>query len=108
MEQSQLMKGILEGCILKLIDKEEIYGYEIVRQLQEYGFTEVREGTLYPLLLRLEKKKLIQAVYKPSPLGPSRKYYSLTAEGEAYMKEFYNSFRNVCNSVDELWKGDQL
>ena len=61
------MKGILEGCILKIIGRRETYGYDIVSQLQDNGFTEAREGTLYPLLLRLEKKALITATYKPPP-----------------------------------------
>ena len=56
MDKSQLMKGILESCILKIISQSETYGYEIVDRLQENGFREVKEGTLYPLLLRLEKK----------------------------------------------------
>ena len=85
MDKAQLMKGILEGCILKIIDQEETYGYEIVTRLQDYGFTDAKEGTLYPLLLRLEKKKLIQGVFKESPLGPKRKYYTLTQDGEMYV-----------------------
>lgn len=104
MDKSQLMKGILEGCILKIIDQTETYGYEIVVKLQENGFTEVREGTLYPLLLRLEKKKLIAATYKPSPLGPSRKYYSLTRDGRTYLKEFYTSWMDVYHSVEHIFK----
>ena len=59
MDRSQMMKGILEGCILKVIGDKETYGYEIVDQMQKYGFEEMKEGTLYPLLLRLEKKKYI-------------------------------------------------
>lgn len=55
MDKAQLLKGILEGCILKIIDNHETYGYEIVTKLQEYGFSDAKEGTLYPLLLRLEK-----------------------------------------------------
>ncbi len=89
MDKAQLMKGILEGCILKIIDQEETYGYEIVTRLQDYGFTDAKEGTLYPLLLRLEKKKLIQGVFKESPLGPKRKYYTLTQDGEMYLSRFY-------------------
>ncbi len=104
MDRSQLMKGILEGCILKIIDDSETYGYEIVNKLQEKGFREVKEGTLYPLLLRLEKKKLIQAAYKPSPLGPSRKYYSLTAEGRSYVDDFYESWLLINKSIREIFK----
>ena len=66
MDKAQLMKGILEGCILKIIDQEETYGYEIVTRLQDYGFSDAKEGTLYPLLLRLEKKKLIKGTFRKS------------------------------------------
>lgn len=104
MDKSQLMKGILEGCILKIIDQTETYGYGIVNQLQQNGFQEVREGTLYPLLLRLEKKNLITAIYKPSPLGPSRKYYSLTQEGKEYVAVFYKSWQDICHSVDLIFE----
>lgn len=102
------MKGILEGCILKIIGSSETYGYEIVSRLQEKGFREVREGTLYPLLLRLEKKCLIQAVYKPSPLGPSRKYYSLTEDGKDYVETFYKNWLDICQSVQEIFKEESL
>ena len=104
MDKTQLMKGILEGCILKIIEQTETYGYDIVNQLQQNGFQEVREGTLYPLLLRLEKKNLITAVYKPSPLGPSRKYYSLTDEGSAYLAAFYVSWLDICHSVSMIFE----
>lgn len=65
------------------------YGYEIVTTLEEFGFEDVKEGSIYPLLVRLEKKGMISSELRPSPLGPKRKYYSLTAEGEAYLQEFY-------------------
>lgn len=108
MDKSQLIKGILEGCILKIIGQSETYGYEIVSRLQENGFQDVREGTLYPLLLRLEKKKLISATYKPSPLGPSRKYYFLTEDGKEYLSGFYSSWQEVCLSVERIFKEDTL
>ena len=52
MDKSQMLKGILEGCTLKIIGKTETYGYDIVTQLQSFGFTDIKEGTLYPLLLK--------------------------------------------------------
>ena len=100
----QFKKGSLEMILLCLIAKKETYGYEIVDRLQENGFREVKEGTLYPLLLRLEKKKLIQATYKPSPLGPSRKYYSLTEEGEEYVAAFYGNWKEICESVKKIFE----
>lgn len=108
MDKSQLMKGTLEGCILKIIEQSETYGYEIVTQLQENGFAEVKEGTLYPLLLRLEKKKLITATYKPSPLGPSRKYYTLTPDGIQYLQSFLTSWKEVSESVRNIFKEEVL
>ena len=107
MDKSQMMKGILEGCILKIIDKSETYGYEIVEQLQRYGFADVKEGTLYPLLLRLEKKGLIAATFKPSPLGPTRKYYNLTEPGKEYVAGFYEVWNEVRQTVEEIFSEEE-
>ncbi len=103
MDKAQLMKGILEGCILKIIDRSETYGYEIAERLQLFGFTDVKEGTLYPLLLRLEKKNLITATFKPSPLGPKRKYYTLTGEGKKYVADFYPVWKEIAVSVENIF-----
>lgn len=104
MDKTQLMKGILESCILKIIGKSETYGYEIVTQLQKQGFTDAKEGTLYPLLLRMEKKNLITATFKPSPLGPKRKYYHLTEEGKEYIAGFYDLWKEITVSVENIFK----
>ena len=58
---SQMLKGTLEGCVLAVLRKEECYGYEISQRLESYGFGRVPEGTVYPLLLRLEKRGAITA-----------------------------------------------
>lgn len=102
MDKTQLMKEILEGCILKIIEYHETYGYEIVTRLEKNGFREVKEGTLYPLLLRLEKRKLVTATYKPSPPGPSRKYYTLTPAGHDYLNDFRIIWQDVCISVEQI------
>ena len=104
MEKSQLMKGILESCILKVIQKSETYGYEISEQLQQYGFEDVKEGTLYPLLLRMEKKGLIEAEFKASPLGPKRKYYHLTGAGIEYVESFLENWKENVEAVDRIFK----
>ena len=104
MEKTQLMKGILESCTLKIIEKSETYGYEIVEQLQQYGFEDVKEGTLYPLLLRLEKKELIEASFKPSPLGPKRKYYHLTESGKKALKGFVKDWKATVNAVERIFE----
>jgi PadR family transcriptional regulator PadR len=87
-DRAQLRKGTLEGCILKIISREAAYGYAIAVTLRESGFDDLTEGTLYPLLLRLERKGLIAAEYRAGSGGPSRKYYRLTPEGEQYLAEF--------------------
>ncbi|GGA22514.1 PadR family transcriptional regulator [Psychrobacillus lasiicapitis] len=76
--RSQLLKGILDGCVLAVIEKEPVYGYELSRSLQDIGLAEVSEGTIYPVLLRLQKNRLIIGEMMPSQSGPNRKYYSLT------------------------------
>ena len=60
-DQAQLRKGTLEGCILKIIDREPTYGYAIATTLRDSGFADLTEGTLYPLLLRLERRGLLAA-----------------------------------------------
>jgi PadR family transcriptional regulator PadR len=101
------LHGTLEGCILKIISSEETYGYAIVDQLHAFGLMDLKEGTIYPLLLRLEKKEWITSVYKESPLGPSRKYYSLTAEGERALKDFSDCWREIAASVDAVLNGKE-
>lgn len=102
-ERSQLLKGTLEGCILKVISDSETYGYEISEKLKANGFSDISEGTIYPLLLRLEKNALIVAVHRDSPLGPKRKYYSITQEGRAFLNEFFENWNELQKSVNLLF-----
>jgi PadR family transcriptional regulator, regulatory protein PadR len=81
MSKSQMLKGILEGCLLAIISKGDIYGYEMIEKLQAYGFTMISEGSIYPVLLRMKKEELVTVETKASPSGPKRKYYSLTDKG---------------------------
>ncbi|WP_123053245.1 PadR family transcriptional regulator [Clostridium sp. JN-1] len=103
---SQLLKGILEGCILKIISEKETYGYELYSSLSNYGFTDLSEGTLYPLLIRLEKNKLLSSVTRDSPLGPKRKYYSLTKLGESELIDFCKAWDDISKSVNKILDGD--
>ncbi len=73
---TQIVKGILEGCILKIIEQEEMYGYKTVERLNNIGF-EINEATVYQILTRLQNKGLLDIDKRPSPFGPTRKYYSL-------------------------------
>lgn len=99
---TQLMKGILEGCVLAVISNKETYGYEILSVLEEYGFDELGEGTLYPVLTRLNKNRYISCRKAKSPLGPVRKYYSITDEGKEYLKEFKNNYLKVTECATKI------
>jgi len=99
---SQLLKGILEGCILKIIFGKETYGYELYNSLKLTGFDDLPEGTLYPLLIRLEKNGLLSSITRNSPLGPKRKYYSLTKLGEEELLVFFNSWDKISKSVTKI------
>lgn len=100
---SQMLKGTLEGCVLEIISRSQTYGYEISQKLQSYGFGEISEGTIYPMLLRLEKNGLIQAEYKASLLGPKRKYFSITRQGREELERFRKSFRELEQAVECLF-----
>ena len=99
---SQLLKGTLEGCILAAIRQRPTYGYEIAQTLAACGFGQIAEGTIYPLLLRLEKNGAVRSETRPSPLGPSRKYYSLTETGERALGDFMASYAELSRAVDRL------
>lgn len=101
---SQMLKGIIDGCILKVISKKETYGYEISEELRNFGFFDISEGTIYPLLLRLEKNELITSEYKESQIGPKRKYFSITSNGLEELDDFYNNWKELSYGVNKLFK----
>lgn len=101
---SQMLKGILEGCILNIIADEMVYGYEISQKLNKLGFGEVSEGTVYPMLLRLERNNFLRAERKESPSGPPRKYYSLTEAGEQEAAKFKEAWLQLSAAVEALFK----
>lgn len=97
-----MLKGILDGCILSIIAEGEIYGYELAEKLQSYGFQSFSEGSIYPLLLRMQKEGLISSVQRKSTAGPKRKYYSLTTEGQMELTQFLERWANLKRSVDTV------
>ena len=104
MISSQMLKGTLEGCILWIIRREEIYGYEISQRLRACGFGDISDGTIYPLLMRLEKNGAIAATYRSSPAGPRRKYYAITPAGEAELERFLASWGELSAAVTRMIK----
>ena len=77
----QLLKGVLSLLLLHLLAEHESYGYEVVQRLQQAGFTDVLEGSVYPALTRLQRDGRVATRLVPSPSGPARKYYRLTPAG---------------------------
>ncbi|MGT2754781.1 PadR family transcriptional regulator [Streptococcus ovis] len=99
---TQLLKGILEGCVLGIIVRGETYGYEILSELEKTGLAGIGEGTLYPVLTRLDKQGLIQCRKAKSPLGPIRKYYTITPEGCEKLQSFQADFQTIVVSVEQI------
>ncbi|CAM5666369.1 PadR family transcriptional regulator [Streptomyces spiroverticillatus] len=101
---TEMLKGTLEGCVLEIIAGEETYGYAITRRLNELGFTDVVEGTVYTILLRLERKKLVQVTKRPSEVGPPRKFYALNDAGREELATFWTKWAYVSSRIDKLKK----
>jgi len=99
---TEMLKGSLEGCVLEIISRHETYGYEITRRLNELGFTEVVEGKVYTILVRLEKKKLVNIQKKPSDMGPPRKFYSLNEAGRDELKLFWEKWDFISSKINAL------
>lgn len=104
-DKSQLMRGTIEGCALKIISMQTTYGYDILVYLNDNGFA-VTEGTLYPLLLRLEKKGYITAFMMDSPLGPKRKYYTITKAGKEHLKSFEECWAETSDAVNTIFSAE--
>jgi PadR family transcriptional regulator PadR len=99
---TEMLKGILEGCVLEIINRKDTYGYEITRQLNDLGFTDVVEGTVYTILVRFEKNKLVNIQKKRSELGPPRKFYSLNDEGREELRLFWKKWEFLSSKINEL------
>ncbi len=99
---TEMLKGVLEGCVLEIINRKETYGYEITRQLNELGFTDVVDGTVYTILIRLEKKQLVEVTKKPSEVGPPRKFFKLNAAGRQELQHFWEKWAFVSAKINQL------
>jgi DNA-binding PadR family transcriptional regulator len=101
---TEMLKGVLEGCVLEIISRGETYGYEITRRLNALGFTDVVDGTTYTILLRLEKNKLVEVDKRPSDMGPPRKFFTLNDAGREELRIFWNKWEFVASKINELKK----
>lgn len=104
--QSQIMRGTLEYCILLMLSRKTYYGYELLQELSKYPMIASTESTIYPLLRRLQKDKYLQSNWQDSAEGlPPRKYYSLTKDGEEYLKAISKEWETLLNVISSL-KGE--
>lgn len=99
---TEMLKGALEGCVLEIISRGKTYGYEITGQLRKLGFSDVVEGTVYTILVRLEKANLVSIDKKPSDMGPPRKFYTLTKSGREELQLFWAKWDFVSSKINEL------
>lgn len=99
---TEMLKGVLEGCVLEIIGRDATYGYDITQQLRKLGFTDVVEGTVYTILVRLEKNRLVETERKPSEVGPPRKFYALTDQGQEELRSFWAKWGFVSSKINEL------
>jgi Predicted transcriptional regulators len=99
---SEMLKGVLEGVVLEIISRDEIYGYEIVKRLTALGFQDIAEGTVYALLMRLERNRYVNIVKKPSEIGPPRKFYSLNEQGRDELMSFWNRWEFLSGRIEFL------
>ena len=99
---TEMLKGTLEGCVLEIINGEETYGYAITRRLNKLGFADVIEGTVYTILLRLERNGLVRVTKRPSEVGPPRKFYALNDAGREELATFWAKWQYVSSRIDGL------
>jgi PadR family transcriptional regulator PadR len=95
-----MLKGIIDGCILAIINEKEVYGYELAEKLEQYGFDSFSEGTIYPLLIRMQNEELVSSTLKKSTAGPKRKYYTLTQKGEEALQQFIARWEKLQSNVN--------
>ncbi len=104
-QRSQMLKGILDPCLLAVIAEREAYGYEIVTRLERAGLGDVAEGTVYPALTRLERGGLLESERRESESGPRRKYYQLTPTGREQLVAWREEWTSLAASVDSVLGG---
>lgn len=97
---AQFKKGVLELCVLAILDKKDCYGYEMVDEISQN--ISISEGTIYPLLRRLKKEGLLASYLKESQEGPSRKYYKLTDMGKEKKEKLVDEWDEFSVGVNNL------
>jgi PadR family transcriptional regulator PadR len=100
--RSQLLRGVLDLCLLAVIDEGPAYGYEMTKRLRARGLSIVGEGSIYPLLGRLEREGLVETYRAASDGGPPRKYYRPSPEGRRALAAGISEWRAARDAVDAV------
>ena len=106
-QMTEMLKGTLEGVVLAILSMRPAYGYEITAWLRGQGFSDIVEGTVYALLVRIEQKGLVDVQKVPSEKGPPRKVYSLNAEGREQLEEFWRTWSFLAERIEKLHEGEK-
>lgn len=99
---TEMLKGTLDGIILAILAVRPAYGYEITARLRDEGFSDIVEGTVYALLVRVEQRGLVDVEKVPSEKGPPRKVYSLNPQGSEYLEEFWQTWSSLAERIQHL------
>ena len=101
-QMTEMLKGTLEGMVLAILAGRPAYGYEITARLRDEGFSDIVEGTVYALLVRIEQRGLVDVEKVPSEKGPPRKVFSLNPQGRAQLEEFWGTWSFLAERIEHL------
>lgn len=101
-QMTEMLKGTLEGIVLAILAAQPAYGYQITARLREQGLTDLVEGTIYAVLVRIEQKGLVDIDKVPSEKGPPRKVYTLNPAGHEQLDEFWRTWSFLAERIDQL------
>ena len=104
--RSQLLKGVLDMCLLAIISEEPSYGYEMADKLSKRGLDLASEGSIYPTLSRMQRSSLIEGYFvEADGSGPARKYYRIAQQGVERLAEWKSEWIGLRDGVDQVLKG---
>lgn len=101
--KAQMRKGVLEYCILCILNKKDAYASSLIEELKGANMIVV-EGTLYPLLIRQKNQGLLTYRWEESPQGPPRKYYAITEKGRSQLMEMDSAWKEMVDTIEMLKK----
>jgi PadR family transcriptional regulator PadR len=101
-QDTEMLKGVLEGIVLAVLAQRSAYGYEITAWLRERGFADIAEGTIYAVLVRIEQRGLVDVEKVPSEKGPPRKVYTLNPTGREQLAEFWKTWSFLAERLEQL------